>query len=138
MRLRRLPILAEAAMALVLARLLLALVPPRHLLGRMQPPGDAVTPPPIAPGDGRAAAVATALTVAGRHLPWRCSCLVMALAGRMMLTRRRIPSVLHLGVDRRDGALAAHAWLEAAGGMVCGGAEAAGFNPLARQDSRRR
>jgi len=104
--------LLEAAFCLGGARLFL-LVPFRWLaplLGRRQTGAcDAVIP--LGVGE-RAAAVGVrrALLSVARHLPWHSSCLVLAVAGRMMLWRRRLPSVLHLGA-RSDPQLAAHAWL---------------------------
>src|SRR5438876_4371994 len=111
----------EAALCLGCARVFL-LVPFRWLapfLGRRQAGAcDAVVP--LGAGE-RAVAVAVrrALLRVARHLPWHSSCLVLAVGGRMMLWRRRLPSVLHLGA-RSDPQLAAHAWLR------CGEVEVVG------------
>jgi hypothetical protein len=49
---------------------------------------------------------------AGRVSPWRNRCLVSSLAGRCMLRRRKIGSLLSLGVAKgSDGKTVAHAWL---------------------------
>jgi hypothetical protein len=80
--------------------------------------------------DPDARAVAIALRRGARRLPWHSSCLARALAGRMMLARRRIPSTIVFGVAG-GGQLRAHAWLVAGDGMVCGGREADAFTPIA-------
>lgn len=58
--------------------------------------------------------VGRALRRTDRFVPWRNRCLVKSLAGRMMLNRRGIASVLFLGaaIDTA-GRLQAHAWLKA-------------------------
>jgi hypothetical protein len=38
-----------------------------------------------------------AVTTGARHVPFRAVCLPQALAARMMLKRRRVPSVIHFG-----------------------------------------
>jgi hypothetical protein len=49
---------------------------------------------------------------AGRLSPWRNRCLVSSLAGKCMLRRRKIGSLLSLGVAKGpDGKTVAHAWL---------------------------
>lgn len=64
------------------------------------------------PREAETDAIRRAVSRAGRVSPWRNRCLVSSLAGRLMLRRRKIPSVLSLGVIRRpDGRLDAHAWL---------------------------
>ena len=104
----------EAALCLGCARLLL-LVPFRGLapfLGTPQGGGDLATAALDAHGRTAALAIRRALLRVAARLPWRSSCLVCAIAGRMMLWRRRLPSSLYLGA-RTDSqaALAAHAWL---------------------------
>ena len=126
--------LAEAVICLGLARLLL-LAPFKRiapLLGRIQPAGDrsAVT---LGAGKSAAAlAVRRALSRVAHRVPWNASCLVCAIAGRMMLRRRRMPSVLHLGT-RTDGqaALAAHAWLSCGEIDVTGAEIADEYAPIA-------
>ncbi len=55
-----------------------------------------------------------AVRAAARRVPG-ATCLVSSLALQRLLSRNGHPSELHIGVARRDGALAAHAW------VVCGG-----------------
>lgn len=64
--------------------------------------------------------------------PWmNALCLPRALAAHAMLRRRGIASRLCLGVARRNGSLAAHAWVELGEQTIIGGAEAQAFNRLA-------
>jgi hypothetical protein len=65
-------------------------------------------------------------------LPWHSSCLVCALAARMMLTRRSQPTMLQLGV--MTGAtteLSAHAWLKCGEIDVVGVETSAEYTPIA-------
>jgi hypothetical protein len=58
--------------------------------------------------------------IAGRYVPGRATCLKRALVLSWLLRRRGIASTLRIGVARRDGVLAAHAWLERDGEVVFG------------------
>ena len=132
---RTLPARAEAALALVIAQVAVRLVPFRWL-------APCVTDACLEPSDTivaeRRAAVAGRLIVSmAERLPWQSTCLVRSLAARMVLARMGIPSVLCLGVTTQDGALRAHAWLLAGGGIVCGGREASGYRPIAAITRRR-
>ena len=65
-----------------------------------------------------------AISSTTRVMPGEGGCLPNAIAAKAMLARRGISSTIHLGVGRHtDGALRAHAWLEA-GGTILTGAEA--------------
>jgi hypothetical protein len=131
MRLRPYLIVAEAMVALTLARAATVL-PFRWKMKREGVVAGAPVELGRLPEELRARAVSLALARAQRRLPWKTSCLVAALAARAMLRRRGIDSVLRFGVRRgADGRLGAHAWLEAGGGVVCGGPAAEGFAPLA-------
>ena len=81
--------------------------------------------------DPVAAAVGVAVNRAAARLPWHFTCLVRALAGRLMLVHRGVPSTLVLGVTKTMEEVHAHAWLVARNGTVCGGREAVGFQPIA-------
>jgi hypothetical protein len=126
--------LYEAGLCLVCARLLL-LVPFRRiapLLGRAEPVNAARPVAALSEEQRReAVAVRRALLRISRHLPWHSSCLVCAIAGRMMLRRRRMPSLLQLGA-RIDSpvALAAHAWLRSGDVDVTGADVASQYSPI--------
>jgi hypothetical protein len=81
--------------------------------------------------DPVAAAVGVAVDRAAARLPWHFTCLVRALAGRLMLVYRGVPSTVVFGVTKTTEQIHAHAWLVARNGTVCGGREAAGFHPIA-------
>jgi hypothetical protein len=74
--------------------------------------------------------VGSALRSGAWRLPWHSTCLVRAVAGRLMLLRRGISSALILGVATSNGQTRAHAWLLAGGGTVCGGEDAPEFSPI--------
>lgn len=66
------------------------------------------------------------------YLPLECKCLVNAIAGKAMLKRRRISSVVYLGVAKNgEGSLDAHAWLKAGKHLVTGAAGMERFKSLA-------
>lgn len=124
----------EAGLCLACARLLL-LIPFRWIapfLGRAQPATTA-RPVEALPAEQRGAALSIrrALLRVSRHLPWHSSCLVCAIAGRMMLRRRRMPSVLLLGTrSDPETRLAAHAWLQCGEVDVIGAEAAPEYAPI--------
>ena len=125
--------LVEAVLCLALAQLLL-LVPFRRLaplLGRPQPDSGGETVALDANQRVGALAVRRALLRASNRLPWHASCLVRALAARLMLWRRRMPSVLHLGArNASETDLAAHAWLRCGEIDVIGVEGASEYAPI--------
>jgi hypothetical protein len=72
-----------------------------------------------------------AVVMASRYVP-RATCLTQALAARVLLVRRGYPTCLRIGVARSEtGQFQAHAWVEYAGSVVIGGADAPmRFTPL--------
>ncbi|WP_127089101.1 lasso peptide biosynthesis B2 protein [Aquabacter cavernae] len=130
----------EARLALCAALLLVFVLPFRLLAGIMGTSAPDTSASHASPAD-----VATG-TALGRRvernagfLSARATCLVKAVALWIMLRRRGIRSRVRLGVRRDAGGLAAHAWLDVAGGTVLGGAEAEGFTAIAdmgRQGAR--
>lgn len=126
----------EAAIALILVSVLLAILPFR-ILARLAGRAEAGSYPPGLTTDAAAAAVGQAIAAAARRLPWHPKCLAQALAGSWMLRRRGLPAQLCFGVSNEDGKLRAHAWLVSGSGTVCGGPAAAGFTPIASLHSRR-
>jgi hypothetical protein len=119
--------LREAAVAIVLARLAVRLIPAARIFAW------AARPPRR---DGRFAADETdwilwAVDTAAAK-PWiKALCLPRALAAHAMLRRRGITSRVCLGVAREHGNLAAHAWVEVGNDRTTGGASAAAFTRLA-------
>ena len=78
--------------------------------------------------------VAWAVTVAGRYVPGRTTCLSRALTVQGLLARLGYPSRLHVGVLRgQQGQVEGHAWVECEGRLLIGGtsSEIGQFTPLA-------
>ena len=121
-------LLCEAALALALARLLIAAVPFRIVARWL------ALAPQTGPCDGQlAAAVCRAVETAARHVPFQALCLPQAVAAKAMLARRGCGTTLHLGAGLTSpGTMAAHAWLEAGGQVIIGAAGKDGVTPLAR------
>ncbi len=125
--------LVEAALLLTAARIRLASRPFRDVARKFGEPGN---PLPSSIGVRRCdpallrtvRSVAWAVRIAARVLPFDAVCLPQGIAGKAMLRRRGISSVLHFGVSRHgtdaERAAAAispaHAWLEAEGCRVTG------------------
>ncbi len=112
----------ETVLALWIGWILVFVVPFRWTSRRF---GGAVTPtvPDSVPSDriARARDVVDRLQRVARHLPWPTTCLVRAVAGRLLLRRRGIPSTIRLGVNKTGAGLAAHAWLIVGDAIVLGG-----------------
>jgi hypothetical protein len=70
------------------------------------------------------ARVQWAVRAARRFVPWNSTCLMDAVAGKLMLSRRRIGSTLYLGVrsepSKAEMSLDAHAWLRAGNVILTG------------------
>ena len=91
------------------------------IFARMSSPACA-----ISAGAGRAYLnrVVWAVSAAGRHMPGGGRCLFQALAAKVLLSRRGLPALLRIGVDRRgERGMQAHAWVECGGRVVIGGAD---------------
>jgi Transglutaminase-like superfamily len=121
-------LLPEAVAWLLLARLALIFIPfPRlaRRLGKFVPPGEAralQSKADTSPDHKHVAAeIGWAVTRSARYVPFNAVCLPQAMAARVMLKRRGVPSVLHFGAGKgEDKPLDAHAWLDAAGVEVTG------------------
>lgn len=96
-------LLAEAAFFLALSRAALVGVPFRRIARRL---GTLVAPSALPVQAGRhrlpdqahiATDVGWAVTAAARHLPFKAVCLPQAIAAKLMLERRGVACILHLG-----------------------------------------
>ena len=76
--------------------------------------------------------VRQAIAAASGLLPGQNKCLPNAIAGRCMLARRGIASVVQLGVGNPLGNMHAHAWLEAAEAIVTGASPLHTVTPIRR------
>jgi hypothetical protein len=79
--------------------------------------GGGTEPPPVVD------TVARAVRRASLRVPG-ASCLVQALAARVMLERRHIPARIDVGVQKQADGLRAHAWLVVDRRIVLGGEDA--------------
>jgi hypothetical protein len=121
-------LVAEAALMLALARLVVLTVPFRFVASWLR------RAPETAICDQRLTrAVGVAVTIAARNVPWNAVCLPQAMAAKIMLARRGCGSALHLGLGfGSDGKMIAHAWLVAGGRIVVGTAGMSGITALSR------
>jgi len=118
---------AEAAVMLLLARLLVARVPMRYWRGTLgvTTPGDGrPTPGPTGGHEVSPALWRIRLAVhrATRRLPVRLRCLPKAMALQWMARRRGLDCTLHIGLAR-DAAEPLHAWID------CGSVQVMGRTP---------
>jgi hypothetical protein len=123
-------LLAEAVAALGVASLLIALAPFRRVaaLARLPEP-----PAPEADEQLRQIrAVRWAVAASARRVPWRAKCIEQGFAAQWMLRRRAVPAVLHYGVARCDGSLAAHVWVRSGANEVIGCENSAEFAEIAQ------
>jgi hypothetical protein len=118
----------EAAVVLWLARLWLALVPFRKVAEKLGTSYPAATPkgmlaPTSHEQDAIAQRIGEAVKRASKNVPYKAVCIQQAVAAKIMLARRGIPSVMHFGVGRTEDEqeqIRAHAWLATANVEVTG------------------
>lgn len=117
--LRNLPLLIAALFWVSIIRAGLWFTSYKDLRSRFLPSREFLAPEPR-----RGAKIAWAVHHAARLVP-QATCLTQALAAQIMLSRWRIPTMLHIGVDAREaGAFEAHAWLMLNEAVVLGGTRA--------------
>ena len=106
-----------------LTRAAIALLPFAHvrrLLGEGR--NDPEPLPPATPRQSRRALlIGQAVERAARHTPWRSDCYPQALSAHLQMRLARVPHTVSFGLRRVDGALTAHAWVDAAEQTVTGG-----------------
>jgi Transglutaminase-like superfamily len=103
-----------------LVRLAILLIPFRRIapyLGQQQHETPATDTPHLYP---TLQDVVRAVAMMSRHTPWESTCLVQAIAGKLMLQQRSISSTLYLGVAKEAEGLAAHAWLRSGSSILTG------------------
>lgn len=132
LRVRRWIGAAETVAALLAGWVLVFVIPFRRSAMWLGGTGTPVDGEAVPAGQIRRAKwVAWRLARLARRMPWRTTCLVQAVAGKLLLARRGIASTIRFGVTTNGGALAAHAWLIVGNDTVLGGDVAADFQPLA-------
>jgi hypothetical protein len=83
--------------------------------------------------------VVWAIDVATRYIPASKNCLNRALTAKVLLARHGLSTDLRIGVRRNpEGELKAHAWVEAAGGILIGNLpELSHYAPLQPRERER-
>lgn len=97
-----------------------------------EPAGPDPAAEPALRNGSRARAVARRGARIADCLPWLSTCLVRAMAGALLLGRRRIrEAVIRFGVRKHHGRMEAHAWLLPGPEILLGGEDAAALAPIA-------
>lgn len=112
----------EAFLFLTYARLIVLLIPFKVIGPRLGAQNKETTSKENIQVDS-AKAIATAIRLAVRYIPWKTVCLPQAIAANRMLKRRKLSGILYLGLARDDEktkGLKAHAWLRHGETIVCG------------------
>jgi hypothetical protein len=111
-------LLFEAVVALAVASFLIALVPFRRVAALARLPEA----PELEPSEQlkEIQAVRWAVAASARRVPWRAKCIEQGFAAHWMLRRRAVPAVVHYGVAKREGGLAAHVWVRSGANDVIG------------------
>jgi len=120
----------EAALALVVARLQVIVLPFRSLGARLGRRMEEA-PPPAADSEPIAERIGWAVLAVAPRLPFRALCLEQALAARRMLRRRSIPSTVYAGLDRNGEELLSHAWLRCGTRVLTGESARRGLSTIA-------
>jgi hypothetical protein len=121
-------LLLEALVLLSLARLAVVLLPFRWV-ARSLGKEAAQTPEEDLPAHAwRIRRIGVMVHTVAHHVPWTSKCLDQAIAAKIMLARRGIPTTVYFGVRNDEkGRLAAHAWLRSGTRYVTGGASRSRF-----------
>lgn len=123
---------SEAGLALLLAKLLLQLAPTRWVFRIIGFQVVSQFTPSLSSASQQLSRIGLALHQISLHLPFSTTCLVQAIAGGMMLKRRRLPANLCIGITKLpNGQLAAHAWLTSDHCVVTGGKEQQDYSMIA-------
>lgn len=114
--------LIEALILLGLARAIIIFIPFKRVAPHLGQAQHATSTASLTPAIMHTARrIAYAIHLVSRHTPWTSNCFPQALAGHIMLRRRRIPNTLYLGVYKDRTTFSAHAWLRHSDLVVTGG-----------------
>lgn len=122
----------EALAWLCWAKLLLRVVPFRWVTPRLGQ-SRLESSQSVSPQERRVAVrIVWAVQGVAWYAPVRFVCLPKAIATKWMLRRRRLPSTLYIGVQRREqDRMTAHAWVRVGEEILVGGEEVAGHQTVA-------
>jgi hypothetical protein len=118
----------EAIVWLALARFAVVTLPFRWLCRVFGREGDQTPERDNPIHEYRIGVVRWTVYAVAAHVPWTSKCLDQAVAAKIMLARRGIPTTMYFGV-KTDGpaGLSAHAWLRSGTTEVVGGETRAGY-----------
>jgi hypothetical protein len=115
-------LLLESLTMLGAARTAVVMLPFRWVatvLGKQEPTIDAGDDTAV---DLNVRRVGTMVRRASKNVPWTSKCLDQAIAAKLMLARRGLPTTVYFGVRTdKNGELTAHAWLRSGSQFVTGG-----------------
>ena len=124
-----LPVLLEAVIWLLVARIILRLLTITRAVSLLIPTRRLTPSSPVSLDT--LARVRWAVRLGARKVPWRALCFEQGIAAQRMLMRRGIAADLVYGVARhRNGSIEAHVWTRAANHTVVGGPLCDRFNPI--------
>ena len=75
--------------------------------------------------------ISLSVSRARKVTPWRNKCLEQAMTAKKLLNKRKIPSTIYFGVNKKDGKMDAHAWLRCGSRYVTGGRNRNDFTAIA-------
>ena len=114
-------LLLRATAWLAIARIMLIVMPFRHLSARLSATSNSTQ---AEPDKVLLQRIAYAVSAAANNVPWRSDCFPQTIAARMLLKRYGHASTIHFGVERvGENALSGHAWLTCGETVVTGAAE---------------
>ena len=114
-------LLLRATAWLAIARIMLVVMPFRHLSARLSAESDSSQ---VEPDQELLQRISYTVSAAANNVPWRSDCFPQTIAARMLLKSQGYPSTIHLGVNRvGEDDLEAHAWLTCGKTVVAGGTD---------------
>ena len=125
----------EAVLFLCTAKLVIRLFPLRRVAPFIGSLDDQAREELTGKEKERSLQVRHSISRGAKTVPWKSVCLDQALAGQIMLSRRKIPASLCLGAikdpDDKD-KLQGHAWILCGGHILIGGLHSRNFVEVAR------
>ena len=114
-------LLLRATAWLAIARIMLVIMPFRHLSARLSAKSNSTE---IEPDQDLLQRISYSVSAAANNVPWRSDCFPQAIAAHLLLQSFGYASTIHFGVDRvGEVGLKGHAWLTCGDTVVTGGGE---------------
>ena len=123
-------LLLHATVWLGIARIMLIVMPFRHLSARLSAKSDSTQ---TEPDQDLLQRISYAVSAAANNVPWRSDCFPQTIAARMLLKHHGHTSTIHLGVEKAGkDELAGHAWLTCGETIVTGAKDLHRYTELHR------